>query len=76
MKKVTQPSDTGFVVSNKSVEAPVSAVLAEEPAVEKVSKRASKKAEATVKEEEAPVAVEEVAAEPEVAKEEPAAEAE
>ncbi len=76
MKKVNQPSDSGFVVYNKSVEAPVIAEVVEEPAVEKVSKRASKKTEAAVKEEEAPVAAEEVAAEPEVAKEEPAAEAE
>lgn len=67
MKKVTQPSDTGFIVSNKSVEAPVIAALVEEPADEKVSKRASKKAEA---------AKEEVAAESEVAEEEPAVEAE
>lgn len=75
MKKVNQPSDSGFVVYNKSVEAPVIAEVVEEPAVEKVSKRASKKTEAAAKEE-APVAAEEVAAEPEVAKEEPAAEAE
>jgi hypothetical protein len=76
MKKVNQPSDTGFIVSNKAVEAPVAATPVEEPAVEKVSKRASKKAEAAVKEEEAPVEVAEVAAEPEVAAEEPAADAE
>lgn len=75
MKKVNQPSDSGFVVYNKSVEAPVIAEVVEEPAVEKVSKRSSKKTEAAVKEE-APVAAEEVAAEPEVAKEEPVAEAE
>ena len=76
MKKLNQPSDSGFVVSNKSVEAPVIAAVVEEPAVEKVSKRASKKTEAAATEEEAPVAAEEVAAEPEVAKEEPVAEAE
>lgn len=51
MKKLNQPSDSGFVVSNKSVEAPVIAALVEEAADEKVSKRASKKTEAVAKEE-------------------------
>jgi hypothetical protein len=76
MKKVSQPNEAGFIVSNKAVEAPVVSTPIEEPAVEKVSKRASKKAEAAVKEEEAPVEAAEVAAEPEVAAEEPAADTE
>jgi len=74
MKKTNQPNEAGFIVSNKSVEAPVAVKPAEEPAVEKVSKRASKKAEA-VATEETPVEVVEVAA-PEVTAEEPAADAE
>jgi len=75
MKKANQPNEAGFIVSNKAVEAPAVAAPVDEPAVEKVSKRASKKAEAAVKEE-APVEVVEVAAEPEVAAEEPAADTE
>jgi len=74
MKKANQPNEAGFIVSNKSVDAPVAVKPTEEPAVEKVSKRTSKKAEA-VATEETPVEVVEVAA-PEVTAEEPAADAE